>query len=312
MVMAEKGDIPYRTLGRTGEEVSIVGLGGYHIGSQKLSEKESIRIIRAAIDNGINFMDNSWDYNGGVSELRMGKALQDGYRDKVFLMTKIDGQYKETAEKQIQESLHRLQTDQIDLLQFHEIIRIDDCFRIFGEGGAIEAVLEAKKGGRIRYIGFTGHKNPAIHLKMLETGFKNKFIFDAVQMPLNVMDPHFESFEKNVLPVLEKHNIGVIAMKPFADGRILKSKTVRPEECLRYVMSLPIDVMVTGCESYTILDQALRAARSFKVMTETERKALLDRTWDAGRNGKFEPYKITQHHDSTIFNPQWLGIKAKS
>lgn len=309
--MMEKACMSYRTLGRTGEKVSIVGLGGYHIGFPTLSEKESIRIIRAAIDNGINFMDNSWDYHEGISEIRMGKALQDGYRDKVFLMTKIDGQYKDVAEQQIQESLNRLQTDQIDLLQLHEIIRIDDCFRIFKEGGAIEAVLEAKEAGRIRYIGFTGHKNPVIHLKMLEIGFKNQFTFDAVQLPLNVMDPHFESFEKNVLPVLEKHNIGAIAMKPFASGQILNSKTASPTECLRYVMSLPIDVMVTGCDSYTILDQALRVARNLQIMTETERSTLLDRTKNAGQNGKFEPYKISKQHDSTSFNLQWLGIKSK-
>jgi predicted aldo/keto reductase-like oxidoreductase len=305
-----KGDIPYRTLGRTGQEVSIVGLGGYHIGVQDLSEEESIRITRTAIDNGINFMDNCWDYNDGISEIRMGKALQNGYRDKVFLMTKIDGQYKIVAEQQIQESLQRLQTDHIDLLQFHEIIRIDDCYRVFGQGGAIEVALEAKEAGRIRYIGFTGHKSPEVHLKMLETAFKHQFVFDAVMMPLNVMDPHFESFEMKVLPLLKEHGIGVIAMKPFGFRHILESETVSPVECLHYVMSLPVDVVVTGCDSLPILEQALDAARNFRPMTETERSALLARTAKAAESGKFEPYKTTRQFDRTDFNPHWLGLKS--
>ena len=275
-----------------------------------MSEEESIRITRTAIDNGINFMDNCWDYNDGISEIRMGKALQNGYRDKVFLMTKIDGQYKIVAEQQIQESLQRLQTDHIDLLQFHEIIRIDDCYRVFGQGGAIEAALEAKEAGRIRYIGFTGHKSPEVHLKMLETAFKHQFVFDAVMMPLNVMDPHFESFETKVLPLLKERSIGVIAMKPFGFGHILESETVSPVECLHYVMSLPIDVVVTGCDSLPILEQALEAARSFSPMTEAERSALLARTAKAAESGKFEPYKTTRQFDMTDFNPHWLGLKS--
>ena len=180
--------MPYRTLGRTGEKVSLIGLGGYHIGKQE-DEKESIRIIRSAIDNGINFMDNCWDYNGGESEIRMGKALRDGYRNRVFLMTKIDGRDKRTAARQLDESMRRLQTDHIDLLQFHEVIRTTDPARIFGPGGGIEAALAAKQAGKIRYIGFTGHKSPAMHLQMLETGFSHQFNLDAVQMPLNVMTP---------------------------------------------------------------------------------------------------------------------------
>ncbi|MBP1718548.1 MAG: Twin-arginine translocation pathway signal, partial [Deltaproteobacteria bacterium] len=215
-VSESKGATPYRPLGRTGEMVSLVGLGGYHIGIQK-EEQESIRLIRTAIDNGINFLDNSWDYNEGVSEIRMGKALRDGYRQKVFLMTKIDGQDKRTAGNQLEECLRRLQTETIDLLQFHEIIRMEDADRIFASGGALEAVLEAKKAGKVRYLGFTGHKSPAIHLKMLQTGLDHGFIFDAVQMPLNVMDAHFDSFEKRVLPVLQENNIGVLGMKPLAE-----------------------------------------------------------------------------------------------
>jgi uncharacterized protein len=193
-----KNGIPYRALGRTGEKVSLIGLGGYHLGKQSDPE-ESIRIIRTGLDEGINFLDNCWDYNGGESEIRMGKALRDGYRQKPFLMTKIDGRNKTAAATQINESLRRLQTDRIDLLQFHEVIRDSDPDRIFAEGGAMETVLEARKAGKIRFIGFTGHKSPDIHLKMLATASKHGFRFDAVQMPLNVMDAHFDSFEKKVL-----------------------------------------------------------------------------------------------------------------
>jgi aryl-alcohol dehydrogenase-like predicted oxidoreductase len=216
--------VPTRKLGRTGEKVSIVGLGGYHIGKQQ-DEQESIRIIRTALDNGINFLDNCWDYNDGQSEVRMGKALRDGYRQKAFLMTKIDGRTKKAATQQLDESLHRLQTDHVDLLQFHEVIRDTDPARIFAEGSGMDAVMEARKQGKVRYIGFTGHKSPDIHLNMLETAFAHGFTFDAVQMPLNVMDAHFDSFEKKVLPVLVKHDIGVLGMKPMGDSLILRSKT---------------------------------------------------------------------------------------
>src|SRR3981189_705114 len=197
-----KGEVPHRTLGRTGEKVSAIGIGGFHLGKPELQESESMRIIRAAIDNEINFLDNGWDYNEGQSEIRMGKALRDGYRQRAFLMTKIDGRDKKSAAQQIEESLRRLETDRIDLLQFHEIIRMDDADRVFAMGGAMEAVLEAKKAGKIRYIGFTGHKSPDIHLKMLNTAASHQFHFDTVQMPLNVMDAHYDSFEKRVLPVL--------------------------------------------------------------------------------------------------------------
>ena len=206
-----KNGVPLRTLGHTGERVSIVGIGGYHLARPGVSLEESVRIVRTAIDQGINFLDNCWDYNGGESELRMGKALHDGYREKAFLMTKIDGRNRATAANQINDSLRRLHTDRIDLLQFHEVIRDDDPNRIFATGGALEAVLEARKAGKVRYIGFTGHKSPDIHLKMLATASAHQFTFDAVQMPLNVMDHHFKSFETKVLPVLEKQNIGVLA-----------------------------------------------------------------------------------------------------
>src|SRR5579862_1090015 len=206
VVKAATGEMPYRTLGRSGERVSLLGLGGYHIGIQS-DQEESIRIIRTALDNGVNFLDNCWDYNDGESEVRMGKALRDGYRQKAFLMTKIDGRDKSTAAQQIEQSLKRLQTDHIDLLQFHEIIRLSDPDKVFAPTGGMEAALEARKAGKIRYIGFTGHKNPEVHLKMLHTASAHDFTFDSVQMPLNVMDAHFESFEKKVLPVLVEHQI---------------------------------------------------------------------------------------------------------
>ena len=298
--------VPTRKLGRTGEKVSIVGLGGYHIGKQQ-DEQESIRIIRTALDNGINFLDNCWDYNDGQSEVRMGKALRDGYRQKAFLMTKIDGRTKKAATQQLDESLHRLQTDHVDLLQFHEVIRDTDPARIFAEGSGMDAVMEARKQGKVRYIGFTGHKSPDIHLNMLETAFAHGFTFDAVQMPLNVMDAHFDSFEKKVLPVLVKHDIGVLGMKPMGDSLILRSKTATPIECLHYAMNLPTSVVITGCDSLNILQQALDAARSFQPISSAEVSALLAKTAPAAKEGEFERYKTSHDFDGTYHNPQWLG-----
>jgi len=297
---------PYRTLGRSGEKVSTVGLGGYHIGHPE-DEQLSIRLVRTALDDGMNFLDNCWDYNGGQSEIRMGKALRDGYRQKAFLMTKIDGQTRQAATQQLEESLRRLQTDHVDLLQFHEVIRETDPGRIMGAGGGMEAVLEAKKQGKVRYIGFTGHKSPDIHLKMLETAFAHQFTFDAVQMPLNVMDAHYNSFEKKVLPVLVKHGIGVLGMKPMGDSIILRSKAATPVECLHYAMSLPTSVVITGCESIKILQQALDAARSFKPMSQEEVAQLLAKTAPAAAKGEYELYKTTHNFDGTFQNPQWLG-----
>jgi predicted aldo/keto reductase-like oxidoreductase len=306
-LFAEKsGEMQYRTLGRTGEKVSIVGLGGYHIGMQQ-DASESIGIIRAALDHGMNFMDNCWDYNDGESEVRMGKALQNGYRQKAFLMTKIDGRDLKTAAQQIDESLKRLQTDHIDLLQFHEVIRMSDPEKILGPGGGMEAALAARKAGKIRHIGFTGHKNPDVHLKMLHTAFARNFIFDAVQMPLNVMDAHFESFEKKVLPVLVEHKIGVLGMKSMGDSNILASKTVTPVECLHYAMNLPTSVVITGCDSMQILQQALNAASGFRPMNRQEVAALLGKAAQAAQNGRYEPYKTTHDFDGTYQNPEWLG-----
>ena len=302
---ATPGEIPRRILGRTGEEVSIVGIGGHHIGRPS-DEQLGISLVRTALDHGINFLDNCWDYNGGDSELRMGKALRDGYRHRAFLMTKIDGQTAKTATEQLEESLRRLQTDYVDLLQFHEIIRMTDPERVFANGG-MEAVLAARKAGKVRYIGFSGHKSPAIHLHMLDVALAHGFVFDAVQMPLNVMDAHFDSFEKQVLPELVKHNIGVLGMKSMGDRWILDSKVVTAPECLRYAMSLPTSVVITGCESMEILQQAIDVALSFKPMSREEMASLLARTAEAASSGVYEKYKTSDYFDGTNRNLVWLG-----
>jgi aryl-alcohol dehydrogenase-like predicted oxidoreductase len=306
-----QGEMIYRTLGSTGEKVSAIGLGGFHISKPKTDE-EAVQLTKTAIDRGITFMDNCWDYAEGVSEMRMGKALKNGYRQKVFLMSKIDGRDKKSAAKQIDESLLRLDTDRIDLMQFHEIIRFEDPDKIFAEGGAFEAMSDAKKAGKIRYIGFTGHKNPAIHLQMLEIANTHNFKFDAVQLPLNVMDAHFRSFEKQVLPKLVEAKIGVLGMKSLGDPFILNSKTVTAPEALRYSLSLPTSVVITGIEKMEILEQALTVAKNFKQMSQTEMTALLAKTRDAAMTGKFERFKTDNHFDGTAKNPKWLGGMQES
>jgi len=299
------GEILRRPLGRTGEKVSVVGLGGFHVAIP--GETESIRLIRSAIDRGINFMDNCWDYHNGRSEIYMGKALRDGYREKVFLMSKIDGQTRSSANKQIDESLKRLQTDCVDLMQVHEVIRETDPEKIFAEEGSIAALQEAKKAGKIRFIGFTGHKDPDIHLKCLQFAAKNGFRFDAVQMPLNVMDAHFRSFEKKVLPELVKEGIGVLGMKPLGSGAIVRTGKVTAIECLHYAMSLPTSTVITGCDSMRILDQAIEAAKTFKPMSQDQIAALLDRTKELAAKGEHERFKTSTQFDGTAKNPHWLG-----
>ncbi|MHB1005850.1 MAG: aldo/keto reductase [Chloroflexota bacterium] len=304
--MATLGEIPYRTLGRTGEKVSLLGVGGFHIGLPP-DEQEGIGIVRRALDEGVNFLDNCWSYLNGRSEERMGKALRDGYRDKAFLMTKIDGRTKQAAAAQIDDSLRRLRVDHVDLLQFHEVIRFEDAERVFGPDGALEAVLAAKQAGKVRYIGFTGHKDPAFHLRMLETAAANGFAFDAVQMPLNVMDAHFRSFQHEVLPVLRERGIGALAMKSLGSYTILMSRAVAPIECMQYVMNLPISTLIAGIDSQERLDQALHAVRTFQPWSQAEIEALLARTAAFARVGRFEIFKTTTVHDSTTYNPQWLG-----
>lgn len=306
-----KGDMIYRPLGATGEMVSLIGLGGYHIGSIA-TEAEAIRLIHEAVDRGITFMDNSWDYHLGTSELRAGKAYKEGgYRDKIFQMTKVDGRTKKSAARQIEESLVRLQTDHLDLVQHHEIIRMEDPDNIFKEDGAMEAFVEAKQQGKLRFIGFTGHKDPLIHLRTLQVAKENGFHFDTVQMPINVMDAHFRSFSGQVLPVLVREKIAPLAMKTFGDHFILDTKTAEPIEMLHFSMSLPVSVVITGIDKQEVLDQALEAVKTYKPMTRAEVATLLAKTKVAASKGASELYKTTWNFDSTAQHPELLGLQLK-
>jgi len=296
----------YRTLGKTGERVSAIGLGGSHIGRPS-TEEEAIRIIRSAIDRGINFMDNCWDYANGKCEQWMGNGLRDGYRKKVFLMTKFDGRTKAATAKQIDESLQRLQTDVIDLMQYHENIRMEDPDRFFAPSGPLEALLEAKKAGKIRYIGFTGHKDPAVHLRMLEVAAQNKFHFDSAQMPLNVLDASFRSFGQQVVPKLVEQGIAVLGMKPLASGAIPQNNIANAIECLHFSLSLPTSVVINGCDSMERLDQAFEAAKTFKPLTATQVSALVGKTREAAMSGKFELFKTATRFDGTAQHPEWMG-----
>ncbi|MBE9183013.1 aldo/keto reductase [Oculatella sp. LEGE 06141] len=307
MESQSNSEMLYRELGSTGETVSAIGLGGWHLSLKHVDEQLATRLVRTAIDRGITFMDNCWDYNDGVSEVRMGKALRDGYRDKVFLMTKIDGRSNKEAAKQLDESLRRLQVDYIDLVQYHEILRFEDPHRIFDPEGAHAVLLEAQKAGKVRHIGFTGHKDPYIHLHMLEVAEQHGFKFATAQMPLNVMDAHYRSFAKLVVPELVKRNIGILGMKSMANGILLRSNTVTPIECLHYALNLPTSVVITGMDSMEILDQAFEAVRTFRPMTEEQVQALLAKTAEAGSRGEFEPFKTSSIFDGTAENPDWLG-----
>jgi predicted aldo/keto reductase-like oxidoreductase len=309
-----RGEMLYRKLGRTGVTVSAIGMGGSYVGQASLTDAEATRLIRQAIDRGLTFMDNCWDYNEGRSEERMGQALQDGYRQKAFLMTKIDGRDKLTAESQINQSLTRLKTDHLDLLQFHEILRYEDPDRIFAPDGAIHAVLDAQKAGKVRYIGFTGHKDPHIHLYMLEVAAKHGFHFDTCQMPLNVMDAHYRSFAQLVVPELVRQQIAVLGMKSMGggDGIILQSHTVTPIECLHYALNLPTSVVITGINKPQILDQAFEAAKTFRLMDEQQVAALISKTQQAAMNGRYELFKTSSHFDGTARHPDWLGADAPS
>jgi aryl-alcohol dehydrogenase-like predicted oxidoreductase len=300
-------EMPRRPLGRTGEMVSMIGLGGWHLSLKYVDAKLAERIMKSAVDRGINFFDNSWDYNKGESEIRMGKALKDGYRDRVFLMTKINGRTKKEASKQLEESLKRLKTDTIDLVQHHEVIRFEDPNRIFASEGAHQALLEARESGKIRYIGFTGHKDPHIHLYMLEVAEQHGFTFDTAQMPLNVMDAHYRSFSTRVVPELVKRGIGVLGMKSMANGQILDSRTVTPIECLHYALNLDTSVVITGIDSMEILDQAFQAAQTFHKLSPQEVEGILSKTREAAAAGAFELFKTTSIYDGTAQNPEWLG-----
>ena len=309
------GEMIYRQLGRTGEKVSAIGMGGFHLGKPGLDEAEAIKLVHAGIDRGITFLDNAWDYNEGRSEIRVGKALsQSGYRKKVFLMTKLDGRTKEVAARQIDESLTRLKTDHIDLIQHHEIIRFEDPDRVFSAGGAMEAVLEAKKAGKIRFIGFTGHKDPHVHLYMLEVASRHGFHFDTAQMPLNLMDAHFRSFAHLVVLRLVEQHIGVLGMKPMAgaDGVILKSKSASALDCLHYSLNLPTSVVITGIDTQRSLDQAFEAAKTFQVLNAADFSALVAKTSAVATSGQYELYKTSAHFDSTAKHPEWLGGETEA
>jgi aryl-alcohol dehydrogenase-like predicted oxidoreductase len=305
---SQHATIPKRRLGRTNEEVTLVGMGGFHIGHPSTPDTDAINLMHAAIDRGITFMDNSWDYNSGLSELRMGRALSvNGYRDRVFLMTKIDGRTKASFTQQLEESLHRLLSDRIDLVQFHENIRPDDADRIFAPGGALEAAIAARDAGKVRYIGFTGHKDPAYHLHMIELADRQGFAFDTVQMPVNVFDAHYKSFAAAVIPVAQAHDMGILAMKTFGDANLLETKLVEPIDMLHYSMNLPVTTVITGIDKPEILDQAIEAATSFTSLSDEKVAAILATTRDAAHDGSLERYKTSRFFDSTEQNPSWLG-----
>jgi aryl-alcohol dehydrogenase-like predicted oxidoreductase len=299
------GAVPRRALGSTGVTVSAIGLGGYHLGIPN-DPAEAVRIVHEAMDHGVDFLDNCWDYNGGESERRVGLALEGGRRARAFVMTKLDGRTKAAAAGQLDQSLRRLRTDVIDLVQIHEVIRSTDPDRVFSAGGAIEALLEAKQAGKVRFLGFTGHKDPAIHLAMLRAADAHGVRFDAVQLPLNPMDPHYRSFERLVVPELVKRNLAVLGMKPLGSGLLLQSKAVTAPECLRYALGLPTSVVITGCDGAGVLEQALAAAMTFQPMSAEERDALLARTARPGAHGEHEAYKTGDGFDGTAKNPRWL------
>ncbi len=289
------GSVPTRALGGTGVQVSILGLGGHHAGRGR-DDAKSVRLIRKGIDLGVTFLDNAWEYHNGRAEDVMGKALRDGYRDKAFLMTKHHGRDKKTAMQHLEDSLRRLGTDVIDLWQFHEIVYDKDPEMIFAPGGGIEAAELAKKQGKVRFIGFTGHRSPMLHLKMLAYGYP----WDAVQMPMNIFDPHYKSFQQHVLPILVRRKIGVIAMKTMASSHVLKAKVATPAEALNYIWSQPVSTIVSGMESEELLEANVATARAFDPMSPDAQAKLLERTKEAALTGKFEPYKTAPNYDGPI------------
>jgi predicted aldo/keto reductase-like oxidoreductase len=303
----ESPDMPYRELGRTGERVSLIGLGGAHIGFASATDEDSIRLMRSASDRGITFFDNSWDYNNGRSEERMGKALKDGYRDRVFLMTKTDSHSAAGFNQQLETSLKRMQTDMIDLVQIHEVIRMNDPEVVFAPGGTMDAAIAAKKAGKLRYIGFTGHKDPSIHLHMIDYAEKHGFHFDTLQMPINIMDAHFRSFQHQVIPVANAKGIGVLAMKTFAFGAIIRANVADPIDMLHYSMTLPVSVVITGMDTMPRLEQALTAAKTFKPMTQDQIATLLAKSKDLAADGHLELFKTSPSFDGTARNPDWLA-----
>lgn len=300
--MANTADIPRRALGRTGEAVSALGMGGYHLG-QVDSEREAISLVHGAIDAGITFMDNAWEYHDGVSERRMGKALAKGWRDRVFLMSKVctHGRDARTAMRQLEESLRRLKTDHLDLWQVHEVAYAGDPDRHFMKGGVIEALDRAKAKGLVRFVGFTGHKDPALHLEMLSRGYP----FDTCQLPLNCFDATFRSFEQQVLPELARQGIAAIGMKSLGgEGVAVTQRVVSAKEALRYAMSLPVAVTVTGIDSQKVLRQNVAVARGFTPMSRADMQRTRNRFAGVAVDGRFELYKTTSKHEGNVGRKQ--------
>lgn len=305
-VMAQVDDasgIPRRKFGRTDEKVSILCLGGHaSTNPQKLEEKESLRLIQRAVDAGMTFLDNCWDYHDGVAEERMGKALAEGgRREKSFLMTKVCGRTAKDAQSNLEDSLRRLKTDRIDLWQFHEIVYDNDPDWIFAKDGAFQVAERALKDGKVRYVGFTGHKDPNIHLKMLTMPFE----WTSVLMPLNVMDAHFRSFQKQVLPVLLRRNIAPLGMKSLGgNGSIVTKAGISPQDAIRYVLSLPIASLVSGIDSEKVLDQNLAIVRNFQPMSDAELQKLEARTKEMAGDGRYELFKTSKSFDGPVHRKQ--------
>ncbi|OLE96966.1 MAG: aldo/keto reductase [Cyanobacteria bacterium 13_1_20CM_4_61_6] len=290
-----------RPFGRHPDLISIIGLGGYHLGNAR-TIAEAVRIVHEAIDAGVNFLDNAWEYHEGESERRMGRAIADR-RESVFLMTKVctHGRDAKVALRQLDESLRRLRTDHLDLWQIHECVYYNDPERHFAQGGVVEALERAKAQGKVRYVGFTGHKDPEIHLRMLSFDFP----FDACQLPLNGFDAHFRSFQARVLPELARQRIAAIGMKSLGgDGRVIKKKAARVDDALRYAMSLPVCTTVSGIDSLKVLRQNLEIARGFSPMNARERKAYEESLADSALDGRFELYKTSAEHDGEVGRTQ--------
>ena len=295
-------DVPRRQLGHTGVEVSALGIGGYHIGNVS-NERDAVEIVREAIGAGITFMDNAWEYHDGKSEKRMGKALAGGWRDHVFLMSKVctHGRDAKTAMRQLEESLRRLQTDYLDLWQIHEVAYYNDPQRHFMKGGVVEALTAAKERGKVRFVGFTGHKDPMLHLAMLAYDYP----FDTCQLPLNAFDASFRSFEQNVLPELNRRGIAPIGMKSLGgEGDPARKRAIPAQDALRYAMSLPVATTVSGIDSLRVLRQNLKVARGFTPFMPTEMAVLRERVARFAGDGRFETYKVTAKHEGKIGREQ--------
>ena len=300
--MATLEEIPRRPLGQTGEMVSALGMGGFHLGMVG-TERETISLVHQAIDAGVHFMDNAWEYHDGKSEIRMGKALDKGWRDKVFLMTKVctHGRDAKVAMRQLEESLRRLKTDHLDLWQVHEVAYQGDPDRHFAKGGVIEALDKAKQKGMVRFVGFTGHKDPSLHLEMLSHGYP----FDTCQMPLNVFDANFRSFEQQVLPELARQGIAAIGMKSMCgEGDPVKKRAVAAKDALRYAMSLPVAVTVSGIDSAKVLRQNVSVARGFVALSTAEMDKLRKQAAPFSVDGRFELYKTSAKHEADVGRKQ--------